>query len=190
MTEISSNETAEARQCAACGSLVPVGDAHHCALLSVTEAGGTSSPTEPNPGRGDEDPKALLGQTLGDRYELVEIIGSGAMGVVFRARHIVLESDVAVKVLRGPSMLSTRDRFLREARVASQLHHPNIVYIFDYGLLHNRRPYLVMEMLPGRTLAEELTRGRMETLRAVRIAVQIARGLQAIHERGIVHRGR
>lgn len=154
----------------------------------MTAGSSIAGMTEPNPGEPDEDPGSLIGRTLGERYQLLEVIGSGATGVVFRARHTVLGSDVAVKLLRGRGMPSARERFLQEARVASQIHHPNIVYIFDFGLLLERRPYLVMELLPGRTLAAALSQGRMEPARACHIALQIARGLQAMHDRGIVHR--
>ncbi|MFO0577545.1 MAG: serine/threonine-protein kinase [Polyangia bacterium] len=181
-------QAAEERRCAACGGAVVSGEHHRCPLLSMTAGNSIVGATEPGPGEPDEDPALLVGRTLGERYELVEVIGSGATGVVFRARHTVLGSDVAVKLLRGRGLPSQRERFLKEARVASQLRHPNIVYIFDFGLLLERRPYLVMELLPGRTLAAAIAQGRMAPARACRIALQIARGLQAMHDRGIVHR--
>jgi HEAT repeat protein len=79
-------------------------------------------------------------------------------------------------------------RFLQEARLASNLSHPNLVYLSDFGVLEDGRSYIVMEFLEGPTLHRAIARGPFPALRAVRIALQMARGLQAVHERGIVHR--
>jgi hypothetical protein len=133
----------------------------------------------------DED---LIGKTVADRYQIVRRIGEGGMGAVYLGRHVVLESAVAVKVLLAPHDPDSQMRFLREAKLASSVHHPNTVYISDFGVLPGGQLFLVMEMLRGRSLAEVLASGPLPAARACRIALQIVRGLVAIHEKGIVHR--
>jgi serine/threonine protein kinase len=110
------------------------------------------------------------------------------MGVVYKARHIVLDSSLAVKVLLRPQDSTAQRRFLQEAKVASAIRHPHTVYISDFGVLSDGRSYLVMEFLQGVTLAKLLRNGRLEPVRACKIALQIAQGLHAVHARGIVHR--
>lgn len=131
----------------------------------------------------------LTGATISERYEVMSRLTQGGMGVVYQARHVLLDTVVALKVLlRGEE--ADQQRFLREARLASKINHPNTVYISDFGILPDGRTYLVMEYLKGRTLGSVLlTQGPcLDALRACRIAVQIARGLQAVHDKGIVHR--
>ncbi len=131
------------------------------------------------------------GDILGDRWVLVEKIDAGAMGEVFRAEHQVLGHAVAVKVLL-PEM--TRDqgaieRFLREARIAAKLRHPNVVRVEDYGLSGDGRPYLVMELLHGESLARCLARTpRLHPRVVLGIVRQIADALDTAHAAGIVHR--
>jgi serine/threonine protein kinase len=128
------------------------------------------------------------GERLG-RYEIVELLGEGSMGEVYRARDTRLGRDVAVKVLRPefacePERLG---RFEREARAASALNHPNVVSLFDVGE-HDGSPYLVTEVLEGETLRERLDRGRLPPREALAVAIQVAAGLVAAHGKGIVHR--
>ncbi len=111
------------------------------------------------------------------------------MGEVYRARDTRLGRDVAVKVLPGevshtPERLH---RFEQEARLAGSLNHPNVLALFDVGS-HDGAPYLVTELLEGRTLREILAAGPLPPRKAVEYAQQIARGLAAAHERGVVHR--
>ncbi len=128
----------------------------------------------------------------GDRlgpYEIIAPIGAGGMGEVYRARDPRIERDVAIKVLSGelsrdPARLS---RFEREARAAGRLNHPNILVVYDVGN-QDGVPYLVTELVEGRTLREEMGRGPISRERAVRWAREIARGLAAAHDAGIVHR--
>ena len=131
----------------------------------------------------------LIGTVLGDRYRLEMRVGEGGMGVVYQAEHLALKTKVAVKVLVRSAGEVSRKRFLLEAQMASKVRHPNVVYLADYGLLPDGRPYLVMEFLRGPTLADALRNGRLSPLRACRIAAQIARGMQTVHDQGIVHRG-
>lgn len=135
-----------------------------------------------------EPSDSLIGTVIDGRYQVLEEIGHGGMGVVYRARHLVLESQVAIKVLLSSPDPDSQLRFLREAKLASKVNHPNTVYIAHYGVLADERPYLVMECLQGRTLENEMARGPLLPVRACQIALQITLGLQAVHEKGIVHR--
>ncbi len=128
------------------------------------------------------------GERLGP-YEIIAPIGAGGMGEVYRARDPGIECDVAIKVLSGelsrdPARLS---RFEREARAAGRLNHPNILVVYDVGN-QDGVPYLVTELVEGRTLREEMGRGPISRERAVRWAREIARGLAAAHDAGIVYR--
>ena len=130
----------------------------------------------------------LVGRVLGERYRVEQRLSQGGMGVVYRARHVVLDSQLAVKVLLKPQGPEDQRRFLQEAKLASLIQHPNTVQIIDFGVLPSGQSYLVMELLRGRTLATELQKGPMDALRVRQIGTQIARGLQAVHDQGIVHR--
>jgi eukaryotic-like serine/threonine-protein kinase len=122
-------------------------------------------------------------------YEVIAPAGAGGMGEVYRARDARLNRDVAVKVL--PTEFS-RDadrlhRFQQEAQAVASLNHPNIMAIHDFGE-HERSPYIVAELLEGETLRERLRGGALPTRKAADYAEQIARGLAAAHEKGVVHR--
>jgi serine/threonine protein kinase len=130
----------------------------------------------------------MLGQLVG-HYRILEKIGIGAMGEVFRARDERLGRDVAVKVIR-PSSGGNADhlrRFEQEARAAAALNHPNIVAIYDVGSAGDC-PYIVSELLQGSTLRQRLAEGPISVAQAIDFALQIARGLMAAHDRRIVHR--
>lgn len=128
-------------------------------------------------------------EVIAGRYRLGPVIGRGGMGEVRRARDLRLERDVAVKFLRGPVAAEpeVRRRFDDEARSAAQLIHPNVVAVFDSGE-HEGAPYLVMECLPGRTLADELVDGPLSASRVRTIAASVLGALAAAHGVGIVHR--
>jgi Tol biopolymer transport system component len=122
-------------------------------------------------------------------YEIVAPVGAGGMGEVYRARDHRLGRDVAIKVL--PAALS-RDgermrRFEQEARAAAALNHPNILAVFDIGT-HEASPYLVTELLEGETLRERTKARALSARKAVDYAQQVARGLIAAHDKGILHR--
>jgi serine/threonine-protein kinase len=133
----------------------------------------------------------LVGTTLDARYKIERRVGEGGMGIVFLARHIVIEKSVAIKILKRDV---ARDqnvvrRFVQEAKAASRIGHPNIVDVTDFGTTPDGTTYSVMEYVEGRTLAEVIkTDGRLFVSRAVPIVVQIARALGAAHDKGIVHR--
>ncbi|MGD8897569.1 MAG: protein kinase, partial [Acidobacteriota bacterium] len=122
-------------------------------------------------------------------YEVMEPLGAGGMGEVFRARDPRLGREVAIKLVateEDPSPDRLR-RFETEARAAAALSHPNVVTVHDVGI-HEGRPYLVLELLEGETLRETLRSGVPALRQAVAWALDVARGLGAAHERGIVHR--
>jgi serine/threonine-protein kinase len=124
---------------------------------------------------------------LADRYELREQLGSGAMGEVWRAADNLLERPVAVKVLRTDGSADT-DRFRLEAQTAGRLSHPNVVGMYDFGS-HQDLLYLVMEFVDGWSLAQELSlRGTLDPSEAAALAAQLASGLAAAHEQGVIHR--
>jgi hypothetical protein len=127
---------------------------------------------------------------VADRYRLLNRLGTGGMSVVWRAYDEVLDREVAVKVLSpdvaaDPAVL---DRIRVEARSAARLRHPNVVEVHDYGETADRLPYVVMELVEGRSLAEVLTGGPLPWQSAVRVCAQVAAALAAAHARGIVHR--
>ena len=135
-----------------------------------------------------ETPGSLTGQTI-SHYRIVEKLGSGGMGEVYRARDVKLGRDVAMKVLPEVFARDTERmaRFQREAKVLASLNHPNIASIYgleDSGATHA----LVMELVEGPTLAERVKQGPMPADEALRIAKQIAEAVEYAHERRIVHR--
>lgn len=135
-------------------------------------------------------PCAIGKGTKLDKYEVLEEIGHGGMGHVFKAKQPPLGRVVAIKVLWPPDSLSPEGllRFRREARLVSQLGHPNVVVTHDAGE-HQGIPYLVMEYLEGSDLAALVKeRGPLAVEQAVGYIVQAARGLQCAHQRGIIHR--
>src|SRR5712672_1235440 len=121
----------------------------------------------------------MIGQLLG-HYRVLEKIGSGGMGEVFRARDERLGRDVALKLIR-PASGSNPDhlrRFEQEARAAASLSHPNILAIYDVGTTEEGIPYVVSELLEGETLRQCLRRGPLPMLKAVDLALQMAKGLE------------
>ena len=128
-------------------------------------------------------------KALGERYELVEVVGRGAMGEVWAARDTRLDRLVAVKLLSSRIAFndSTRDRFETETRAAARLNHPNVVSVYDCGV-HEGVPFLVMELLPGRTLADEFALGPLRPARARAVGVEVLAALAASHRAGILHR--
>ena len=127
--------------------------------------------------------------TIADRYELGERLGHGGMADVWAARDLRLRRDVAVKFL-SPGVARRADgkaRFEAEARSAASLNHPNIVTVYDSGE-HDGSPFLVMERLPGRTLADEIANAPLDLERALSVASDVLAALEAAHGAGIVHR--
>jgi serine/threonine-protein kinase len=125
-----------------------------------------------------------------DRYEVHELLGKGGYGAVYRARHLLTEQWVALKVLeQGASDSEGYDRLVREARAVAALGNPHVVRVFDCGVAEGGQAFLAMELLQGRDLAELVAReGPFAIERSIDIALQILEGLAAAHDRGIVHR--
>ena len=123
-------------------------------------------------------------------YEIVSPLGAGGMGEVYRARDTRLDREVAIKVL--PSTVAadpdSRARFEREAKAVAALSHPNILAIHDIGVEGQGVAYAVMELLHGSTLRDRLKSGPMTIRKATETAIQVARGLAAAHDKGLIHR--
>jgi serine/threonine protein kinase len=136
-----------------------------------------------------EDLEALVGATLAERYRIDKLLGVGGMGAVFQARHLLLKRDVAVKVLH-PKLVSNIDiskRFDREAQSAARLDHPNVIPVTEFGSTDDGMKYMVMQLLSGRELSELLD-GPLDPLRAMDLEIQILRGLEHAHDKGVIHR--
>jgi serine/threonine protein kinase len=131
------------------------------------------------------------GTILDGRYEILEPIAEGGMGAVFRARRRLLGDDVALKIVRSEFARDhgARERFMRESRACAQLRHPNIVSILDFNLDPEGRPFLVMELLNGRSLRQEVgARGALPLAEVQAILLPICNALQLAHDHGILHR--
>jgi serine/threonine-protein kinase len=128
-------------------------------------------------------------ETLGGRYRLIEELGAGGMSVVWRGHDEVLGRSVAIKVLAEGYVSdgAFRERMRREARAAARLCHPQVATVYDLGE-HDGAPYMVMEMIGGPSLAEELRDGPLPWRRALAVCADVAAGLAAVHEAGLVHR--
>src|ERR1700751_5329971 len=130
----------------------------------------------------------MLNETL-SRYRVLEQIGAGGMGVVYRARDEQLERDVAIKVLPPRSLAdeAARKRFRKEALSLARLNHPNIATVHEFGS-QDGIDFLVTEYIAGSTLDASLARGPLPVAEVVRLGAQLADGLAAAHDQGIVHR--
>lgn len=133
----------------------------------------------------------LVGQILGTTYEILGVLGEGGNSRVYKARHLILERIVAVKVLHANQANDDTKikRFLQESRAVSSLAHPNIVSLFDFGLTDDSRPYFCMDFVEGTSLLETIERqGPLKPERAVAVFVQICDALAHAHKKGIIHR--
>jgi serine/threonine-protein kinase len=136
-----------------------------------------------------DDP--LIGQVLGERYQIVEPLGQGGMGSVYLAERLPDELEVAVKIVRPEHIgnATVHERFLREVRHTSSIRSPHVVQIFDSGMSEDGRAYMVMERLDGESLTERLRRPpSLRPIEALHVARDVARALAAAHETGVIHR--
>jgi serine/threonine protein kinase/Flp pilus assembly protein TadD len=130
----------------------------------------------------------MLGQII-SHYRILNKLGEGGMGVVYVAEDILLARRVAIKTLNvEPGKQHYRQRFLREARAVSALHHPNIAIVHDYGETPDGRPYIVMELVQGQTLAELLSHEALPLSRVLEIVEKVTKALAEAHRLGIIHR--
>jgi serine/threonine protein kinase len=145
----------------------------------------------PPPVGGSRSTDPLIGQTIDGRYIVEALLGEGGMGYVYAARHAIIDKRVAIKVLRREAAQdeSAAQRFIVEAKAASKVGHQNIVDITDFGVLPAGNAYFVMEFLDGPTLGKLIHEHKqLPWLRALGIAGEVARGLQAAHDESIIHR--
>lgn len=133
----------------------------------------------------------IVGTKIADKYEVLEVLGGGGMGVVYKAKHLLMHRTVAIKMLL-PEVVASETalaRFQQEAQAASSLSHPNILTVFDFGQTTDGKPYLVMDFLEGKSLAEILQdEDYLPVERAVPIFIQISAGLAHAHGKGVIHR--
>lgn len=139
----------------------------------------------------ETDGSELIGQLIDGRYKLEATLGRGGMGLVYRAAHVGLRRQVAVKILH-PSLATSsdvRNRFEREALAVGKIDHPHCVSTYDVGRLSDGSLYLAMELLEGRALADVLEQeGQIAPGRALHILAGVLRGLSHIHAAGLIHR--
>ena len=138
----------------------------------------------------------MVGKNL-SHYKILEELGRGGMGIVYKAEDTKLDRTVAIKVLPSAALASEEDRarFYREAKAAAQLHHPHIASVFEIDEAvpegskdDDLRPFIAMEFIEGKTLDAKIKEGPFKLEDAVRIASEIASALEAAHKKDIVHR--
>jgi serine/threonine-protein kinase len=135
-----------------------------------------------------QDPR--IGSTAAGRYVIERELGVGGMATVYAARHLIIERPCALKIL-SPQYAQDpvlRERFVREARHAQRIAHPNVIEIFDQGDLDDGTPFLVMELLEGQSLAEVLDAGAMPAARVLPIGIEMIRALARAHDFEVIHR--
>ena len=137
----------------------------------------------------DEEREELIGKVLDHRYRIISVLGEGGVGVVYRAEHIKLGREVAVKVLMREyaDKMQLRLRFEREARAMAALTHPNIVQVTDFGVWSGL-PFLVMELIEGPTLKELMASGPLQPEVVVSLSRQLLKAAGFAHGQGLVHR--
>jgi serine/threonine protein kinase len=129
------------------------------------------------------------GEVIAGKYRIEELLGRGGMGAVFRAKHLISDKQVAIKwMLRSSSDEHARRRFVREARAAARIDHPNVVDIYDIGQQSDVGIYLVMQLLRGESLRACMARRRLGIAETVDLLLPAMRGVAAVHQAGVIHR--
>jgi len=133
---------------------------------------------------------SLVGQVISNRYRIEELLAMGGMGAVYRGQHLLMHKRIAIKILHPdienlPELVA---RFEREAVAGAHVQHPNVAAVTDFGVLDDGSYFLVLEYVRGITLSQLMRQGPVPAPRALRIARQLAAGLEAAHAMGIVHR--
>jgi serine/threonine protein kinase len=140
---------------------------------------------------GKDETQAWIGKTINGKYKVLEAVGKGGMGTVFRAEQLGLGRHVAIKMLKAQlseDKVSVK-RFEQEAHASASLQHKNLIMLHDYGMIDDKQPYLVMEFLPGESLGQIIKEnGCVNPVRCLRIFNQVMEGLTAAHAKGVVHR--
>lgn len=147
--------------------------------------------SDSHPPGGGEPVDPLVGTVLAGRYQIVEQLGAGGMGTVYKAKQLAMDRFVALKLLHLHYTTNKQAvaRFDREMQVTARIEHPNTIRVYDYGQAEDGRLFLAMEYLEGRTLKDALgSREPMGSERLAHIAVQIGKALSAAHSDGVVHR--
>lgn len=179
LTIIATKEARKVSMCPGCGKTAPEGS-RFCPFCGAKL---------PEMVRQEKD--ALVGKRIADRYVVKELLGSGAMGSIYKAEHHGLHKDVVVKVLH-PHLtgdISHIKRFHREAKAASRLSHPNCITVIDYGQTSDGHLFIVMEYVPGKDLCRVLfEEGKLEPLRVAEISLQALDALAEAHAQGVIHR--
>src|SRR5215510_3228701 len=166
--------------CPTCGRHYPSGVQFCSVDKSLLQADATVADVDP-----------LIGQTLDEKYRIDQILGVGGMGTVYRARHLLIDRAVAVKVLNQRLFTdeAARARFQREAKAAGRLQHLNAVAVTDFGQSSEGCVYIVMELLEGHNLREILAKeAPLEVARAVSLMLQASAAVAAAHDAGVIHR--
>jgi serine/threonine protein kinase len=154
---------------------LPPGDIMRTASGS---SGGLSSVTLP------------INSIIDQKYRIISLLGEGGMGAVYKAHHLMLNKEVALKICLSPNLTEdTWKRFQREAQALAKLSDKNIVHVFDFGVADDNVPYYTMECLSGESLAERLaSRGPLSIDQTIRLFLQVCQGLAVAHSKGIIHR--
>ncbi|HEY9773339.1 MAG TPA: serine/threonine-protein kinase [Planktothrix sp.] len=136
-----------------------------------------------------QDP--FVGTTLAGNYEIESVIGHGGMGVVYKARHALMDRTVAIKMLQAQLISDSMSvkRFQQESKAASRINHPNVITVYDFGISPTGQPYIVMDYLEGISLADVIKHeGQVSVERAIRVVAQACDALDHAHKQGVVHR--
>ncbi len=130
-----------------------------------------------------------VGKKIAGRYKITDVIGEGGMGVVYEAWDTQVERKVAIKLVRSDTTdRKFLSRFRRELEITSKLRHPSTIRVFEHGETKDRRPYMVMELLTGESLADRLEQGPLDEMESLQVTRQAAESLSEAHEHGVFHR--